>query len=620
MNGTGRALLPTATPAQSRRALWRVLRPHRTLALLAIPLLVAESLAGLVGPAVLGHIVDLVSDGRAAAAVTGPVLLLLAAGMAEGAIGAAGTAVLARVSGRGLADLREEVVAKALAIPLSDLERAGTGDLLARVDGDVETVSDATDDTLGDFLGNLSDIVLTAGGLALLDWRLGLAGLAAAPAHLLAVRWYLRRSGPLYAAAAVAEGERAQALLDSIRGLPTVRAFRLTGSHVEKIGRRSGAACERNLRCVRTLSGFISRQNVAELVGLTSVLATGFLLVRRGEVTVGAASAAALYFHRLFGPVNGALGVIDEVQQAGAALARLVGVADLPVDPAPGPAPGRAGPPLPSRASRPRPARAGSVGVELAGVDHEYVAGHQILTGVNLMVRPGERVALVGPSGAGKSTVAKLIAGIHRPAAGQVRVGGRDLADAGSPTASGLVVLITQEVHTFSGPLAADLGLARPGATKRELWAALEVAGAAGWVDDLRRGLKTVIGEGGERLSPTQAQQLALARLVLADPPVAVLDEATAEAGSAGARVLEAAVDRALAGRTAVVVAHRLTQAAAADRVVVLDRGRIVQRGTHQALLAAGGLYGELWAAWSGPRGAPRPADPSDRPLIKVVP
>ena len=192
---------------------------------------VAESMTGLVGPAVLGHIVDLVIDGAAASAITGPVLLLAFAALVEGVVGAAGMVVVARAAGRALADLRERVVERALTVPLGDLERAGTGDLLARVEGDVEVVSDVADDSLGDFIADVLDIALTFGGLALLDWRLALAGMAALPIQYLGLRWYVRRAGPIYRAVAVADGERAQALLGGIEGASTVRAFRLGGHH-----------------------------------------------------------------------------------------------------------------------------------------------------------------------------------------------------------------------------------------------------------------------------------------------------------------------------------------------------------------------------------------------------
>jgi ATP-binding cassette, subfamily C, bacterial len=588
----GRTLLPTATPAETRAALRRLLRRQRGLVLLALVLMVGESLSGLVGPAVLGRIVDLVTGGAGSSALTGPVLFLVAAALAEGILGGAGMVVVARAGGRALADLREQVVERALTVPLADVERAGTGDLLARVEGDVEVVSDVADDTLGDFIGDVLDIALTVGGLALLDWRLAVVGLAAVPVQFLALRWYMRRAGPLYRTAAVAGGERAHALFSAFGGVATIRAFGLAGRHGAAIAARSEAACRANLRAVTARSGFIARQNLGELVSMASVLAAGFVLVRNGTVSVGEASAAALYFHRLFGPVNGVLGVIDDIFRAAASLARLVGVADLP-------APATADH---DRARSGRRRRAEPAAIEITGVAFEYVPGHPVLDGIDLTVRPGERLAIVGPSGAGKSTLAKLLAGIHPPSRGTIRIGGHDLAEIGSPVAAGLVTLVTQEVHTFAGTLADDLRLARPDATRKQLLAALDVAGAGQWVDDLDDGLDTVVEEGGLRLTSTQAQQLALARLALADPTVAVLDEATAEAGSAGARRLERAVDRVASGRTTIVVAHRLTQAVAADRVVVLDHGRVVETGTHEQLVAAGGRYAALWAAWAAPR------------------
>ena len=614
-----RALLPTAGAAETRRALRRLLRPQRSLLLLALPLLLAESLTGLIGPAVLGRIVDLVTEGAAASAITGPVLLLAFAALVEGVVGAAGMVVVAQAAGRALADLREQVVERALTVPLADLERAGTGDLLARVEGDVEAVSDVADDSLGDFIADGLDIAFTFGGLAFLDWRLALAGLTALPIQYLGLRWYVRRAGPIYRAAAVADGERAQALLGGIEGAATVRAFRLGDRHLATVAVRSAAACRQRLLGVSAQSGFIARQNIGELVGMAAVLAAGFLLVRDGTVTVGEASAAALYFHRLFGPVGGVMAVIGDIQQAAASLARLVGVAELPAAtnvPVAKPGAGESPP------TRDRPRRPGRppapLAVELRGVSFEYVPGHPVLDGIDLTIRAGERVAIVGPSGAGKSTLAKLLAGIHEPTQGQIRIGAHDVSDFDSPVTAGLVALVTQEVHTFSGRLSDDLRLARPDAGKKDLWRALDLVGARRWVKALDEGLKTIVGEGGQRLTPTRAQQLALARLALADPPVAVLDEATAEAGTAGARLLEDALDAVAQGRTTIVVAHRLTQAMVADRIVVLDRGRVVETGTHDQLVTAGGRYAALWTAWSTARlpGAHRPTDNHDSLLF----
>lgn len=273
---------------------------------------------------------------------------------------------------------------------------------------------------------------------------------------------------------------------------------------------------------------FYSRLHIAEYMGLTAVLVTGFLLVRSGSASVGTATAAALYFHSLFGPVNTALVLLDDAQSATAGLARLVGVVDEPA------------PTVSERVGDPTTAM-GDPSVTLTAVTHAYVPGRPVLHGVDLEIRPKERVALVGTTGAGKTTLAKLVAGLHRPEEGRVDVGGAEPDESGR-----LVGLVTQEVHVFAGPLADDLRLARPEAVDEELREALATVGALAWAEALPEGLDTVVGDGGHRLTADRAQQLALARLLLADPPVVVLDEATAEAGSSGARQLDEAAEQAL--------------------------------------------------------------------------
>ncbi|MCM3925466.1 ABC transporter ATP-binding protein/permease, partial [Frankia sp. AiPs1] len=235
---------------------------------------------------------------------------------------------------------------------------------------------------------------------------------------------------------------------------------------------------------------------------------------------------------------------------------------------------------------------------------YAYLPGQEVLHGVSFDVPAGGSVALVGGSGGGKTTLAKLLAGVHPPTAGTIRVGGSGGGGTGTDplTLRATVALVTQEVHVFAGTLAEDLRLAAPRASEAELWNALAAAGAADWVAALPDGLDTVVGDGGLDLDPARAQHLALARLQLADPAVAILDEATAEAGSSGARQLEAAAQRVLAGRTSIVVAHRLSQAADADLILVLDDGHVVERGSHADLLAASGRYAQLWRTWSAHR------------------
>jgi ATP-binding cassette, subfamily C, bacterial len=569
-------LLPVATPRQTARALARLARPQAGLAGVATVVLVATTGAALAVPALLGAVIDVVIDGGSTAELDRLLVALVTVTVAQGVGGGVGLRLVGRLGEQLLASLREQVVDRALALPLADVERAGTGDLVARVSGDVDAVANATRTAIPEIISAALIVILTGVGLAALDLRLALAGALAVPIQLGAARWYLRRSGPVYAAERVAEGARAQQLHASVTGARAVRALRLQLTHLQELTERSSVAVELALRAARIRSFFFSRLNAAELVGLTAVLGVGFVLVRDGAVTVGAATAAALYFHRLFDPVGALLFQLDTAQEAGAAAARRVGGANA--------APLPATPPNRSAGATPT--------ITLAGVRFAYRSGHDVLHDVDLHVAAGERVALVGSSGAGTSTIARLVAGVLAPTAGTVAVGGR-------------VALITQEVHTFSGTLADDLRLARSDATDGDLHAALATVGADGWVRALPDGLDTVVGAGGHPLGPAEAQQVALARLVLADPDVAVLDEATAEAGSAGARVLDAAAVAATAGRTTVIVAHRLSQAARADRIVVLEAGRVVESGTHDQLVAASGTYAALWSAWSASRPAP---------------
>lgn len=577
-----RELLPVATAGRVRAELSVLLRPRRLWGYAALVALVGGAAVSLLTAPLLGRIVDLVAQRQPASSVHGPVLALVGVALGQGLLTVLGIALVNRVGEGMLASLRERFVAQVLDLPLERIERAGSGDLTSRVSADVSVVSEAVRQAVPQFARSGLLIALTLVGLAALDWRFMLAGLIAVPVQVLTARWYLRRSAPMYRAQREASGAQQQQLLDTVGGAATVRAFRLGDEHAALVAHRCEAVVETSVQVVRTQTGFFGRLNFAEFVGTASVLIVGFLLVRTGTATVGSASAAALYFINLFGPVNQALFSLDTVQSSGAALARLVGVLD----------------------TEPEAEFLGSAqpvdgSVKLSEVSHSYLDGPEVLHDIDLDVTSGNRIALVGATGAGKSTLAKLVSGIHQPSSGTVQIGGVEPVSADARRG---VALVTQEVHVFAGRLADDLRLAHPDATDEELLAALRTVGAADWAQALPDGLDTVVGSGGHSLTVVQSQQLALARLVLADPPVAVLDEATAEAGSAGAKVLDGAALNALEGRTGLMVAHRLTQAATADQVVVMDGGRIVEQGTHDELLEAGGRYAGLWAAWQHSR------------------
>ncbi|GAA4489987.1 ABC transporter ATP-binding protein [Rhodococcus olei] len=574
--------LPIASASATRRWLYGEFR--RRWALTASTVAVAAVGAGisLVPIQVFGVLVDRVRDQAPVSTIVGVVAVIAVAAVVGGVFAGWASVLISRLAETVLARLRERTVARALTLPVATVERVGKGDLLSRVGDDVAVIGKAVADVVPNLVSAVLLVVLSLAAMVGIDWRLGLAGAVALPMYGLALRWYLPRSGPIFAAERVAMGERSQALIASMTGVRTVRAYGLEDRHLADIDRASGRARDLSVGVFTLFTRFVGRGNRAEFVGLSTILVAGFVLVRQDLVTVGDATAAALLFHRLFNPIGMLMYTFNEMQSAGASLARLVGVVTMPA----------------SRAAD-GGAESASAELRLAGIRHSYDGAREVLRGIDIRVAPGERVALVGSTGAGKSTLAAIAAGSLTPTAGTVTIGGVPLADLGGRLRE-QVVVVSQEVHVFAGPLAGDLRLARSSATDAEVEAALDVVGALGWAQSLESGLDTVVGEGGQPLTAAQAQQLALARLVLVDPPVAVLDEATAEAGSAGARDLEDAADAATRGRTTLVVAHRLTQAAAADRVLVLEHGVVVEQGRHDELVAANGRYARLWRAWSG--------------------
>jgi ABC-type multidrug transport system fused ATPase/permease subunit len=547
-------------------------------------------LAQLVAPWLMGRTVDVVLDGGPSSQITRYAIAIAVAAVVAGAAGAVAQGQLARAGEPALAELREEVVDRVLHLPHARVEEAGVGDLLSRVGDDVRAIGRSLEVVVPTMLGSGIAVVFTLGALVALDVRLGLAGLVALPAYVLALRWYLPRSAPYYRRERIAQGERAEALVTGVQSVDTLTAYRLERRQLDRTRDASMAALTITLDVWTLLTRFFARNNRAECIGLLAVLATGFLLVRDDAASVGEVTAAALFFHRIFNPIGILVTLFDEVQSAGASMSRLAGVVLLPA--------------TPPRTQAPVPL--GPLTVE--GLTHEYVAGTPVVRNVDLTIEPGERVALVGSTGAGKTTVGAVVAGLLPPTCGQVRLGGTPYEQLDRATLRERVVLVSQDVHVFSGTVREAVTLVAPAATDGEVEQALRTVLAWEWVQALPQGLETQVGEHGHPLTPLQAQQLALARVSLLDPDVVVLDEATAEAGSSGARELELAAAAVTEGRGALVIAHRLSQSAAADRVLVMEHGRVVEQGSHDELVAAGGRYAALWRAWSS-TGSPAGSD-----------
>ncbi|MDF2045439.1 ABC transporter ATP-binding protein [Microbacterium sp. Kw_RZR3] len=553
-----------------------------------IVVVLAAAASGVVGPLALGVVVDAIGAGEDAPPLAWTLAAVMAGAVVTGAVlTAVGMVSASQLFETALADLRERMVDTALHLPPARVERAGTGDLIARAGDDVAQVSDAIPRVVPALVGAAFTIAVTVVGMAVIDPWYAVALVAITPLHVFAVRRYLRHAPGVYAAERAAMAERAQHLLDTLRGLETVRAYRTAPSHLDRISTASWAVVRWSMRARGIQNLFFARLNAAEFLGMAGLLVVGFILVANGHGSVGGTTAAMLLFLRLFGPINELLFVVDDLQSALASLSRIVGVIRTA---APRDAAGE-----PSRehnAVEPRDIEPRDIeprDVDLRGITHAYEANHAVLNDVSLRIAAGESVAVVGASGAGKSTLAAIAAGVHDPLVGQVD----------RPRS---VALVTQEVHVFDADLRDNLTLAAPQATDDEVRAALRRVGGESIAARLTRGLDEPVGASGTPLSPSEAQHLALARVLLADPAFVVLDEATAEAGSAEAGRLEDAALAAIEGRTALVVAHRLSQAAASNRVVLLDAGRVREEGTHDDLRTAGGAYARLWDAWSRSR------------------
>jgi ATP-binding cassette subfamily C protein len=580
---------PTILPVATGRQTWLWLRHELrarggSVALTVVVGLIAAAMA-VVPVYVLGVLVDRIIDKSPPSVIVMIGIVVTCAALIGAVASGISNYLIGRLGAVALADLREAGVERALSLPTTTVERVGRGDLLSRVSTDVATIGKAVSEVIPTMFASILLGLLSLIAMLGLDWRLGLAGAVAVPFYVIALRWYLPRSAPRYAEERRAIGERSQVLMESMIGADTVHAYDMHGAHQSAIEVASAKVRDISIGVFTLFTRFVGRINRAEFIGLSVILVTGFWLVKQGEVSVGQTTAAALLFHRLFSPISMLLFTFDEAQDAGASLARLVGLVSLSGGPAPHEG---------QTSAEPRDAS-----LDLEDLDFSYDGGHSVVNGVSLRLEPGQRVALVGPTGAGKSTVAGIAAGALTPRRGRASIGGIPLADMSTEQRRRHVAIVSQEVHVFAGSLLDDLRLANPGATQVQMLEALRTVGADEWVAALDDGVDTVVGEGGHQLTSAQAQQLALARLLLADPTVAILDEATAEAGSQGARELERAAAAATAGRTTLIIAHRLTQAATADRVVVMASGRIIEDGTHQDLVAAGGRYAQLWRAWT---------------------
>ena len=577
--------LPVASGPVVRAYVVEVLRRHWQAAGGGVLCYAAASAAGLVGPQVLGNVVsDAASshNGTALAGVNAAVAIFVVALVAQSVFTRYASRLAGIVTSRLLSTIRVEFVHAVLSMPVGLVEAAGTGELQTRASSDVEQLTWSVRQAAPRMTVAVAQSVFTIAALLWTAPVMGVVLVPVIPVLVLGTRWYLKRARPGYKKVIASFDAMNARVQETAAAGRTIETFGLEDQRSEIVDSDIGRWVRDELYTLSLRMIYFPLADACYVIPLVLAVALGGYLHADGRLTIAAATAAVLYTQMLIDPVDTVLSNLDELQIGAAALTRLLGVREV-------------------RSTPPTDEVPIDDLVTAEGVHFSYREGHDVLHGIDLAPPRGSRLALVGPSGAGKSTLALLLAGVHPPRIGRVRIGGVDAHRLPTERLREEIALVTQEYHVFNGTLRDNLELVAPGATDGELIAALAVVDAEELVERLPEGLDTMLGSGAVQLSPAESQQVALARLVLADPHTLVLDEATALLDPRAARHLERSMSRVLEGRTVIAVAHRLQSAADADEIAVVDGGRIVEHGTHDELLELGGSYAALWASWRGP-------------------
>lgn len=572
--------LPIASDRTVAREIGKLIAANRKPLVVVVALQSLAAIAALLLPYLLGYLVDAVTAGTTIAfANTLAIALICAAGL-EAVLRFFGDRRAFLTGEKIFAHLREDLIERLTHLPLSTVENTGTGDLVARTTNDITRIQNAVRFGIPTILIHLVTIIFTLGAAFAVNAFVALALFTGLPLLIPAAKWHFRDTLPAYTENAKAFANLNAALSESVANVRAVDALALGPWRRSVLKQALAKTWGTEAWALRLRMRLFFMMNFAFHIPIAFVVLWGMFLTAHGYATIGSLTAIAMFALQLPGPVSELLFWSNVTQVSRVSFARILGVNEVAPDRSAGTA-------LPT-----------SQEIIAEDVRFGYVPDVEVLHGISLTIHPGEHIAIVGPSGAGKSTFGRMLAGIHPPTSGQVRLGGVNVVELPEDKLRENVALVTQEHHVFVGTIADNLRLVKPQASDEELWDVLTSLGAEQWVAGLPEQLQTAVGSGAFELSDAQAQQLALARLVLLDPHTLVLDEATSLLDPRAARAMESALAAVLAGRTVISIAHRLYTAHDADRVAVIDDGRIIELGSHRQLVAEGGAYAKLWASW----------------------
>ncbi|MBW3651015.1 MAG: ABC transporter ATP-binding protein/permease [Actinobacteria bacterium] len=598
-------------------------RPHRRAIVSFLLLATVSAVLGVASPVLAGWTVDAVVEGRGTRTVAVLAALIAGVALVESAVGLLERLQSSRLGEGLIFDLRRRVFEHVQRMPVAFFTRTHTGALVSRLNNDVIGAQRAFTSALSGVVTNVIVLVLTLGVMVRLSWQITVLALVLLPLFVVPARRVGAKVGMLEREATEHNAAMTSQMTErfSAPGATLVKLFGRPASEAREFGHRAARVRDIGVRSAMAMEVFFRALTLASGLAQALIYGLGGYLALRGELDAGRVVTMALLLNRLYGPLTALATARLDVVTALVSFERVFEVLDVE--------------PLIVERAEPEEVPDGPVAVEVDDVRFAYPsaeqvslasleevatlddrAGAEVLHGVSLRVEPGQLVALVGSSGAGKSTLASLVPRLYDVDAGAVRLSGVDVRDLSFSSIRRTVGVVTQDGHLFHDTIGANLRYARPEATDAEVWEALTAARLAALVRSLPDGLDTVVGERGYRLSGGERQRLTIARLLLARPRVVILDEATAHLDSESELAVQEALGAALAGRTALVIAHRLATVRAADAILVLEDGRVVERGTHAELLAAGERYAELYRTQFVP--AEAGVAPAAVPLVPV--